>query len=1055
MNAPDKTKKELLDLKSKNARLECINLKIPGNMSPQQISGADKSQPQSFIQTAPSVILYLDRKYRILAINSEAEQINGFKREDILDKNYLELFVPEIIRKKISKNVGKKPGGDQACVFENYIKCADGTERLFSWELNRISGEEELSAGIVAVGKDVTDQQQFYKMACIQRNLAIKLSTINQLDKGLDLCLETAIEVSGMDCGSVYLVDESTGALELVVSQKLSAEFVNGVSHYDADSENTKLVMKGEPVYAEHQELDVLLDQIQKQEKLKAIAVIPVCNEGRVIGCLNIASHFFNKINTQSRLAMEIIAAQIGSTVVRLKTAKALRESEANLKEAQQIAHIGSWRWDLRTNHVEWSDELFRILGFEPYEVKADYSLWFKMIHSDDIEKAEEYAKAAKKGEVEVAVEYRIIRKDKSVRYIYAKGRNHFDSTKPILMTGIVQDITGQKKAEEQLYKSEERFKVLFESAPDAYYIHDLECNMIDINKTAEELVGYSRGEIIGNNFLELNLATEEDIPEVVKALVENQQGKVAGPLELTLYRKDGGKCIVESHSYPVEIDGQTVVLGIARDITERKRLEEAYHSLVDNSLQGLTIVQDGRMVFINKALGFTTGYSEEEILAMSPEQLRLCVHPEDYEMVWSRHQDRLAGRQLPHHYEFRWIRKDGDIAWVEIYANKIEYQGRPAIQTAFIDITERKKAQEALEASKEFAERIIETANAIVVVIDPDGNINTFNKFAEELTGYQKEEVLGKSWFDLLIPENEKESISQVFKKVLVDSPETLSYENYIVTKDGEKRLISWNNHSIRDNEGTIIGNISIGIDITERKKFEEKLIAYQAQLRSLASELSLAEERQRRHIATELHDQISQTLALSKINLQSLGQSAGLTNDSMFTEVIKSIKETIEQVRSLTFDLSSPTLYKFGLEKAIDELLDDYIKKMGVSYILNVDASDKPLEQDIMVLLFQSVRELLINIVKHAQAQKVIVTIDRDGYNIRITVRDDGVGFEAEQFESYEQRTGRFGLFNIQERLSYINGSFKIDSHPGEGSRITLTAPLKIKTDSAKGDF
>ena len=85
MNAPDKTKKELLDLKSKNVRLECINLKIPGNKAPQQISDTDKLQLQSFIQTAPSVIFYLDRKYRILAINSEAEQINGFKRENILD----------------------------------------------------------------------------------------------------------------------------------------------------------------------------------------------------------------------------------------------------------------------------------------------------------------------------------------------------------------------------------------------------------------------------------------------------------------------------------------------------------------------------------------------------------------------------------------------------------------------------------------------------------------------------------------------------------------------------------------------------------------------------------------------------------------------------------------------------------------------------------------------------------------------------------------------------------------------------------------------------------
>ncbi|MHC4243594.1 MAG: PAS domain S-box protein, partial [Planctomycetota bacterium] len=132
-------------------------------------------------------------------------------------------------------------------------------------------------------------------------------------------------------------------------------------------------------------------------------------------------------------------------------------------------------------------------------------------------------------------------------------------------------DITESKQAEEKLLQSEERFKLLFESAPDAYYIHNLEGNFVDGNKAAEELIGYSREEALGENFFEMDLLAEEDIPKVTVAMADNKDGKPAGPLELTIYRKDGSKVMVETRSYPVEIGGQTVVLGIARDITDRK----------------------------------------------------------------------------------------------------------------------------------------------------------------------------------------------------------------------------------------------------------------------------------------------------------------------------------------------------------------------------------------------------------------------------------------------------------------------------------------------------
>jgi len=248
---------------------------------------------------------------------------------------------------------------------------------------------------------------------------------------------------------------------------------------------------------------------------------------------------------------------------------------------------------------------------------------------------------------------------------------------------------------------------------------------------------------------------------------------------------------------------------------------------------------------------------------------------------------------------------------------------------------------------------------------------------------------------------------------------------------------------------------NVELEEEITERRKVEKKLIDYQSELRSLASELSLAEERQRRRIATDLHDQISQLLALSMIKIQTLRESANDVNLKDFDEICKMLDRTIQDVRTLTFDLSSPTLYKFGLETAVEELLDDQLREVhGIDYEFTDDKLPKPLDDDIRVLLYQSVRELLINIIKHAQAKKVVVNIQKINKNMQITINDDGVGFNLNKVEPLTSRGGGFGLFNIKERLDYVGGNLEIESQPGDGSRFILTTPLKEGTNLSEGD-
>ena len=232
---------------------------------------------------------------------------------------------------------------------------------------------------------------------------------------------------------------------------------------------------------------------------------------------------------------------------------------------------------------------------------------------------------------------------------------------------------------------------------------------------------------------------------------------------------------------------------------------------------------------------------------------------------------------------------------------------------------------------------------------------------------------------------------------------------------------------------------------EISERKRME-------AQLRSLASELSLAEERERRRLAIDLHDRIGQALAICKIKLGSLRETVSSTDVAVSIDEIRELlDQIIQDTRSLTFELSSPILYELGLEAAVESLAEQVQKQHGILSTFEDDGQHKPLDDDVRVVLFQAVRELLVNVAKHAQANSVKVSIQRYDSDIRIGVEDDGVGFDTSEI-GYS--TNGFGLFSIRERLDYLGGHLEVRSEPGRGTLVTLVAPLKSEKQTTIGE-
>jgi signal transduction histidine kinase len=239
-------------------------------------------------------------------------------------------------------------------------------------------------------------------------------------------------------------------------------------------------------------------------------------------------------------------------------------------------------------------------------------------------------------------------------------------------------------------------------------------------------------------------------------------------------------------------------------------------------------------------------------------------------------------------------------------------------------------------------------------------------------------------------------------------------------------------------------LANERLEAEIAQRKRAQSQIMAYQDRLRSAAAELSMAEERQRRQIAATLHDAVGHRLAVAVMKLRGLLDEDISGRAPEVVRACELVEQAIGHTRSLTLQLSPPVLYELGLEPALEWLAQQVEAETGLSVSVEDDNESKQTDDQVRSLIFSSVRELLVNVVKHARARSARVSIVREGDNVRVSVADDGVGCDPLRAQATASGGSGFGLFNIRERLNHLGGSFELASQSGEGCRVTLVAPL-----------
>lgn len=437
-------------------------------------------------------------------------------------------------------------------------------------------------------------------------------------------------------------------------------------------------------------------------------------------------------------------------------------------------------------------------------------------------------------------------------------------------------------------------------------------------------------------------------------------------------------------------------------------------------------------------------------------------VLEEDRDYVDSNFQRALANQE-DWSFECRIRRTDGAIRWIWARGSLIlDSQGRPRRMRGLVgDITGRKQAEHALRESEQRFHTMADSAPVLIWMSDSTGAFTWCNKQWLDFTGRTIEQEKGNGWTDNVNADDKSQCLAVYADSVRTREPFQMEYR--LRRYDGAYRWIIDDGVPRFTPDGTFIGFIGSCTDITGRREAEHQLqqlnetleqrvtertaIAERraAQLQAMAAELTRAEERERRRLAEVLHDHLQQLLAASQMQIDVLSrraQSPAVELD--FTNVANLLAQSLDTSRSLTVELSPPILYDSGLVAALQWLSHWMREKHELNVHLEVEDEIEPDDEDLRILLFKAVRELLFNTAKYAGVHEVHVQV-RQGNEARleVTVVDEGSGFDPEK-ANQQKGSGGFGLFSIRERLELMGGRLSVWSRPGKGTRVMLQVPM-----------
>jgi PAS domain S-box-containing protein len=323
---------------------------------------------------------------------------------------------------------------------------------------------------------------------------------------------------------------------------------------------------------------------------------------------------------------------------------------------------------------------------------------------------------------------------------------------------------------------------------------------------------------------------------------------------------------------------------------------------------------------------------------------------------------------------------------------------------------------------------------------LDGEAHVLEVNVFGAEQLGYERKELLGRSVLEVFHPDD-RPAVQTQFAALVQSPGKVARWEFRKRRKDGTEIWVQESARAIESPSGEIHVMV-VCEDISARKEAEQRLHRYRDRLRELTIELSLAEEAERHRIATGLHDEVGQKLALAKLQLGELASTKGREGQQL-EGIGELLDQAIEETRSLTFELASPVLYELGLAAALQALAEHFAEPKGLDFSFDETGVPQEMSERSQLVLYRIIRELMLNVVKHSRAKCARVTVHWLKHQLRIEVEDDGVGFEPGATDEDAGRQG-YGLFKTRERLEQLGGRLEVVSDRSTGTVATVLMPV-----------
>jgi len=607
-------------------------------------------------------------------------------------------------------------------------------------------------------------------------------------------------------------------------------------------------------------------------------------------------------------------------------------------------------------------------------------------------------------------------------------------------------------RAQETLHLSEEKYSKAFQASPLWLTLSVLEDGRyLEVNDTFLKITGYTREEVLGKTSVELGLWPDPlERPKWIALLKE--QGFLKN-IEIVFNTKAGEPRACLWFVELIDIGGKEYLISAVLDMTDQRRMEdmireseERFRTLAEISPVGIFRTdRNGNCLYVNDRWSEITGIS---VGAANGKKWFHFLDLKDRKKI-SREWKQSADEGTSLNTEYYFERKPESTSWV--LGNIVSEKGLGGQCIGYVgtitDITPLKRTEEALRETEKIYRNIFENAAEGIFQVTPEGRLLSINKAGVRILGYDSPEEMIRIITDAAIQVYLDQKARSKAVALLRRDGFLKNYEVLFRHKNDSPLWVSLSSQFVRDPEGNILYHEGTFRDITERKKAETALKKSEEKLRFLSNQLIMAQEKERKRIAIELHDELGQSLI--GLNFQLSGFSKKLRPDqkALKTEIdqaLKYIKGMTDNIRRITKDLHPAVLEHLGLKEALMWLFEEFRKHCQIRVVDGLRESNGSLSKEQEVIIFRIFQEALTNIRKHAKAKQVSIEMTAQGKDAVFSIRDDGLGFDPKAVVSRNLNEIGLGLTAMDERARMAGGAFKIRSHIGGGTAITIRVPL-----------